>query len=133
MGQVINLIITTLLFFFTSCERGECSQGLQVLQTVGLFVFYCLGTVCYFYFYTVQVEYFPTQIKATALLVTAISARSALVVVPLIQQWFIEIRVNVILSFAISSFLYIVFTLPFPETLGTPPPEMIQELEYKTS
>jgi hypothetical protein len=129
--EALSLAIAIPIFIFFSCkEEEQCSLNMQIIQTVGLFFFRFGVTVAYAFFYMIQFEVFPSQIRAMGLQTTAIASYTVIVMVPFIMELSTKLGISIIFTFALSCILVVVCTMKMPETLGVPPPEMIEELKY---
>ena len=100
----------------------------MLLQTALIFVYRTLTTIAFYFFYMILMEYFPTQVRSFAFLLTGLAGALGNMVVPLVQTAFQQARLSVFLSFGICSALIVLLSAFFPETYGTEPPEIIAEL-----
>ena len=61
---------------------------MMVIQTVGVFLYRMLASIAYNFFYIGQSGFFPSQIRALAMMLTAIPMRLSMVLIAPIQSVF---------------------------------------------
>jgi hypothetical protein len=61
---------------------------MQIAQSIGLFLFGFAATITYNFFYMIQYESFPNQIRGLALQITCVSAFFAAAIVPHLMTFF---------------------------------------------
>ena len=131
-SQLGGLVVSIVLAVWLPClATSECSAVGKTLQSVGLLFYRFLTCVTYAFFYLSQLEFFPAQIKTTALMLTAIPMRLAVVIIPYVQLWAESTSISIIFTYSLSSLLLVACTVGFPETQGVLPPEIIEELRYE--
>jgi hypothetical protein len=84
------------------------------MQTVGLFLFRFSITIAYNFFYMIQYEVFPNQIRALGLQTTAIASYTAVVLVPQVMALAERIGMSIVIAFAISCLLVVLAMLRMP-------------------
>lgn len=98
------------------------------MESAGLFVFRMLMEVSYQVLYFIQNELFPTQVRAFAVLLTAVIGNSSTVFIPLTASINESHSFFLPCTFIASAIIITISTTQIKETLGVPPPEIIPEL-----
>jgi hypothetical protein len=74
---------------FASCSSDQqCDSLTEVVQTVGIFFYRFFVTISFNYFFMIQIEVFPSQIRALAMQVTGVAINFAILVTPSIKSLF---------------------------------------------
>ena len=103
----------------------------EVVQTVGLTVFKFFSSISYCFFYIMQYEIFPNQIRGLAIQVVCMPSYLATVTLPQIITLCDSASISIVFSFIACSAIVVALMALLPETFGVPPPEIIQELKYE--
>lgn len=110
--ESITLFVAVLLVLFTSCnDLNNCPDYLKTIQTVGLCILKFALSCSYNFFYLMQIEIFPNQVRGMALQVTAIAAYMAYILLPITISLCKQYNVSIILLFAVLSVLIILATM----------------------
>lgn len=131
ISQAICFCTSLPLFIFLSCSDGKCSEFAQILQSVGLAIFRFAATISFNFFYAQQYEAFPNQIRGLALQFICTPSYFATVTVPQIITFCARTGISIMSTFILCTVVIGIMTICLPETFGTPPPEMIEELKYE--
>ena len=115
VGESVSLVIACALLGWMAClEEGECSESTKNKQTIALFVYRLLVGFSYDLFYMSQTEFFPSQIRSTAVLFTSLAMCVAVMLVPPLQSWFEANNWSIFTTFLLSSLGMLLCTIPFP-------------------
>ena len=74
-------------------------------------MFRLVSTVAYNYFYMIQYEIFPNQVRGIALQTTAIASYSAVFIVPMLMTFCQTHDVPIVAFYALSCIFAVLFTL----------------------
>ena len=115
-----------LLLFFSCYPSSSCSAAQKNYQTANLFIVRIGFSVSSNIYNIWVIEVLPSQIRSLVLQMTFIGGRLATLLMPAIQSLFSYLHISVIFTFLIASVLMVLVSLWVKETLGVPPPEMIE-------
>lgn len=112
--QAICIATSAAVFLFFSCPDGACTMSTQVVQTVGLTIFKFASTVSYCFFYIMQYEAFPNQIRGLAIQVVCMPSFLATVTLPQIITFCENSGVSIVFTFIVCSAVLVVLMIFLP-------------------
>jgi hypothetical protein len=116
IAQVGGLLVSIPIFFYASCGTSVdiCGSTKSIIQISGMFVFRFFASLAYNFFCVNQYELFPTQIRVIAIQFIALTGASAVIISPVLQKWFENIGVSIIVTFWSANILMIFITMGLP-------------------
>jgi MFS family permease len=127
-STALSFIFVVPQYFASNC-KDNC-ESVKIVETISMFIFRVLLEVSYQTFYFIQNEIFPTQIRTLAILFTAITSNTVTIFIPLVADFNETHNYFLPCSFIVSGIFVMAATSQLRETLGVPPPEIIEELAY---
>lgn len=112
--QIVCLVSSVSVFFFFACTGGNCSATAQIMQTVGITIFRFAATIAYNFFYIMQYEAFPNQIRGLAIQFVCIPSYFAAVSLPQIISFCEKTGISIVLTFVICTIIVMVMMIGLP-------------------
>lgn len=112
--EAICIATSVSVFLFFSCSSDTCSIQTQIIQSVGLSIFRFASTVAYNFFYMMQFEAFPNQIRGLAIQVVCIPAYFAAITLPQIITLCERSGISIVFAFVVCSVIIVSTMLCLP-------------------